>query len=236
MELLGDLEQLRVRAVLIGDAVVLQLDEEVVAPEDLLESGRLLQSRSLVALQQRLQDLAAEAARRDDEALVVRVEQLPVDLGLHVVALEVGAARELDQVAVADVGLGQRGEVVVRLAPALDVAAGVVLAAPASGSLRAVLVGLVELGADDRLEAVVLGRPVEVEDAVHVAVVGDPDRRLAVGGRLGHHVADPRRPVEHRELGVQMQMGERVGHWFSIPLSTPPPQAVSPACGRVTTV
>ena len=36
----GDLHQLRVRALLVGDAVVLQLDEEVVAPEDVLEPAR----------------------------------------------------------------------------------------------------------------------------------------------------------------------------------------------------
>ena len=45
-------------------------------------------------------------------------------------------------------------------------------------------------------------------DAVHVAVVGDADRGLAVGRGRGHDLADPRRTVEHRVLGVQMQMDE----------------------------
>ena len=45
LDLAGDLEQLRVGAVLLGDAVVLQLDEEVVAPEDVLQSGRLRRAR-----------------------------------------------------------------------------------------------------------------------------------------------------------------------------------------------
>ncbi len=53
---------------------------------------------------------------------------------------------------------------------------------------------------------------VEVEDAVHVAVVGDPDRGLAVGLGRRDHVGDPGRPVEHRELGVQVQVGEGVPH------------------------
>ena len=53
---------------------------------------------------------------------------------------------------------------------------------------------------------------VEVEDAVHVAVVGDADRRLPVGRRLGHDVLDPRRAVEHRVLGVQVQVDERAAH------------------------
>ena len=50
---------------------------------------------------------------------------------------------------------------------------------------------------------------VEVEDPVHVAVVGDPERRLAVGDRRRDEVVDPGRAVEHRELGVGVQVGER---------------------------
>ena len=93
---------------LLGDAVVLQLDEEVVAPEDVLQPARLLQRGLVVAGEQRLQHLAAEAAGGGDDALAVVVEELPVDLGLDVVALEEGPARELDQVAVAGVVLGQQ--------------------------------------------------------------------------------------------------------------------------------
>jgi hypothetical protein len=79
-----------------------------------------------------------------------------------------------------------------------------------------VVVGLVELGADDRLDSLLLGRLVEVEDPVHVAVIGDPHRRLTVGRGGGDHIGHPRRAIEHRELGVQMEMGEGIGHpWDS---------------------
>ena len=74
----------------------------------------------------RLEHLAAQAARRGDDALVVLLEDLPVDLGLLVVALEVRAARQLDEVSVADAVLRERGEVVVGLPPTLDLAARVV--------------------------------------------------------------------------------------------------------------
>ena len=57
-----------------------------------------------------------------------------------------------------------------------------------------------------------LARLVEVEDPVHVAVVGDADRRLAVGRGRGHDVVDPGRAVEHRVLGVHVEVGERVAH------------------------
>ena len=248
-EVLGDAQQLGVGALLLGDAVVLQLDEEVVGPEDVAQAGRLVAAGLVALVHQRLQDVPAQAAGGDDQALLVVLEDLPVDLGLHVVALEERPARELDEVLVADVGLGQRGEVVVGLAAALGVAAAVVLAPPAGGPLGALLVGHVQLGADDRLHLVLLARLVEVEDPVHVAVVGDADGRLPVGGGLGHHVAHPGRAVEHRELGVHVQVGERVGHRRTLRalgpgsapgdpmrLSTGRPQGPSPGCGRTTPV
>ena len=208
-----------VGAVLLGDAVVLQLDEEVVAPEDVLQPGGLGHRLLDVVAQQRLQHVAAEAAGRGDDALGVLGEQLPVDPGLVVVALEVGAERELDEVLVAGLVLGQRGQVVVELPAALGVAAGVVDAAAPGGTLEAGVVRHVELGADDGVDARRPAGRVEVQDAVHVAVVGDADRRLAVPGRLGHDVADPGGAVEHRVLGVHVQVGERVAH-DSLPSST----------------
>ena len=223
----GDLHQLRVRPVLIGDAVVLELDEEVVATEDVLEPPRDGARAGLVVLEQRLEHLAAEAARGRDDPFVVVLEQLPVHLGLLVVALEVGAAGELDQVLVAGEGLRERGEVVVGLAPALDLAAGVVhLAVAPRRALRAVLERLVELGADDRRDPDVARGLVHVEDAVHVAVVGDADRRLPVGGRGRHDVADPRGTIEHRVLGVHVKMDERLTH--------SPVDTCGQPCGRVT--
>ena len=61
---------------------------------------------------------------------------------------------------------------------------------------------------EHRLDARGLGRGVQLERAVHVAVVGDADRRLPVGRGGRDDLADPRRPVEHRVLGVEMQMDE----------------------------
>ena len=51
---------------------------------------------------------------------------------------------------------------------------------------------------------------VEVEDSVHVAVVGDADCGLLVSDRGFDHVVDAGRTVEHRELGVQVEVDERV--------------------------
>ena len=180
-DLLGDLDQLRVRLTLGGQAVVLQFDEQVVAPEDVLQPARLGQRALVVAVEQRLQHVPAEAAGGGDQTLGVLLEQLPVDAGLVVVALHERQARQLDQVLVAGLVLGQQGQVVVELGAALGVAARVVDAAPPRGALRAVIVGHVGLGADDRLDPLLVAFLVEVQRAVHVPVIGHADRRLSVG-------------------------------------------------------
>ena len=96
-----DAEQVDVDPVLLGQAVVLQLDEEVVAAEDLLEARGRGEGAVVVVLEEPLAHRAAEAAGRGDEALVVALEQLEVDAGLVVEAVEVRARRHLDEVVVA---------------------------------------------------------------------------------------------------------------------------------------
>ena len=162
----------------------------------------------LVALQQRLQHVAAEASGGGDQALVVRDEQLPVHPRLVVVALHERQAGELDEVAVALIVLGQQREVVVELLAALGVAARIVDPAAARRTLAAGLVGHVGLGADDRLDALGTALLEELEDPVHVAVIGDAERRLAVGDCLGDEIVEARRAVEHRELGVDVEVCE----------------------------
>src|SRR5262249_39286718 len=77
-------------------------------------------------------------------------------------------------------------------------------------------VGEVALHPEDRLDAGLARRRVHRERAVHVAVVGDADCGLAVGRGRRDDVADARRAVEHRVLGVQMEMDERVVLHFVI--------------------
>ena len=150
---------------------------------------------------------------------MVLLEQVEVDPGLLEEAVEVRVRRDLDEVAVPLRGFGEQREVV-----------DVVLVAP-----RAVVPtggDHVGLGADDRGEVGLTGGAVEVEDAVHVAVVGDADRGLAVGRGRRHHLGDARRAVEHRELGVEVEMHERLGQ-RGVPLAPalPHPQAPPQGCG-----
>ncbi len=195
----GDVEQRPDRRRLLGDAVVLELHEEVVAPEDVLEAAGRLVRGIVLPREQQLAHQTAETAGGGDDALVVALQEIPVGAGLVVVAVEVGLARDLDEVVVAGVVLGEHREVV-------DLVLG------AARAVEARAVGEVALHAEHRLHALLAGRLEQLEDAVHVAVVGDAHGGHPVAHGGCDHVVDARRTIEHRVLGVEVQMDERVSH------------------------
>ena len=87
-EFAGDVEQRAQHRDVFFLAVVLQLDEEVLAPEDVLEAGRGFERGVVLALQDELRHEPTETAARRGDAFVIPLEQLPVAAGLVVVALE----------------------------------------------------------------------------------------------------------------------------------------------------
>ena len=153
-------------------------------------------SRSVAASCGRLSSSALHTRpeRQPDSATIpfaCRSEQLPVDAGLVVVALEVAERGELDEVAVALVRLGQQRQVRVAL------------------RLLAPVVRDVDLAAEQRLDAVLAAFPVELDRARERAVVGESDGRHLQLGRAGGERGDAARPVEDRVLGVDVEMDER---------------------------
>ena len=198
LRLSGELDELRVDHLLHVEAGVLQLDVDVVAPEDLREPVELGAGVLGPVLLERLADAAGEAAGERDQPARVALEQLPVDARLGVVALEVAERAELDQVRVAGVRLGEQRQV--------RVAAGARLA----------VVGDVDLAADDRLDPLLPGGLVEVDRAGERAVVGERDGgHLELGG-AGRERGDPARPVEDRVLAVDVQVDEVGAHGRAI--------------------
>ncbi len=192
---LRDLGELRVDLGLDLETGVLDLDVRRVRSEDLAEPPELHLRFGRVAVLERLADPPREAAGERDEAGRVRAQELPVDARLVVVALEIAERRELDQVRIALVGLGQEGQVRVAL------------------PLRAAVVGDVDLAADDRLDAVLSGLPVELDRARERPVVGDRDGRHLELGRARREVRNPACAVEDRVLGVDVEVDERrLGH------------------------
>ena len=141
---------------------------------------------------------------------MVLLEQLEVRSRLVVVAAQKRLTGDLDEVLVADVVLCEQDRVVIELLAGACAAARVIGAAGAIGAFGARLVCQVDLASDDRLDPGVAAALVELEDPVHVAVIGDSQGRLTVGNRRVDGVVDTRGTVEHRILGMDMQMGERI--------------------------
>ncbi len=139
---------------------------------------------------------------------MVALEQLPVRARLVEVALQVGVRRELHQIAVSGVRFREQRQVVVELLASFSLATGVVEAAAALWSVEARVRRHVRLDANDRRDALRFALRVEVEDPVHVPVVGDRERRLVIGDGRVDEVGDAGRAVEHRELGVLVEVDE----------------------------
>ena len=189
----GQRQEAGVDALVLVDAGVLQLDVDVLAPEDLHEAVELLARTGLIARQQRRARAPGEAAGQRDDAVGVGLEQLVVDARLVVVALEVAERAELDEVVVAGRRLGQQRQVV----PVALV--GV--------HARAAVVDEVDLTAQQRLDAGLAGRAIELDRARHGAVVGDADGGHAELHRALDELRDAAGAVQHRVLGMDVQVG-----------------------------
>jgi hypothetical protein len=106
---LGDLQ---VDDAQVVEVVRLALEVPVLA-DPAVQLGHVVGDRRVVAAQDRARDIARHARRRDDQALVVAVEQFVVDAGLAIEAVpKRGACEQLQRAPAADV-LGQQDHVVV---------------------------------------------------------------------------------------------------------------------------
>ena len=182
--------------VLLGEPVLLDLEVDVLRAEDL---NQLVQVRARLvelALHDPLARAAGQAAGERDHALGVQRQQLQVHARLAAVqAFEEALGGERREVPEALVGRRQQRQVV-----ALDLAVA-----------HVAVVDEVGLEAQQRLDVVLLGGLVELDGAVHDAVVGQADGRLIEGrGALGE-LADVAGAVEQRVLGVDVQVRDGRG-------------------------
>ena len=151
-----------VHHLLLGHAVVLELQEEVSLPEDLL----IAQGRLLCLLVEALAYISChfprQAGAQSNDPLVEFLQKFHVHPGLVVVALRKSPGDKLHQIVISCVVLCQQHKMIVS---ALAVSPGLLVKPGARGH--------VDFTAKDRLDPRGLCRLVEVNDAVHDAVVGD---------------------------------------------------------------
>ncbi len=209
VELAADLEQPVAHPAFDVQAVVHQLEEVVVGPEDLPPLRGRFERLAVMAQPQPGLHLTRRAASGGDDARGV----LGDELGVHArplaeLTLERGQRRELEEVAQPRRVLGDHGQVGIGPA-ARDVVALLARVAPQDAlgvePRRGCDVGL---HADDRLDARFGRAVVELAGAEHVSVIGHPDRRHVQPLRLGQHRRDLRGTVQHRVLGVIVKVHE----------------------------
>ena len=188
-DLARDLHDPGVGLLLVGDAVLLNLEVDVVVAVDLQQLIGHRARLGLTVADQRLAEARCQAAGQRDHALRIPRHQPGVHRRLAALQpLEEARGAELDEVAVADGALRHQGQVVALAA-------------------LGVVVGDVDLAALDRLDAVLLARLIELHRSVHHAVVGERQRRLAERGRALRELVDLGCAVEQRVLGVDVEVG-----------------------------
>ncbi len=196
-----DLEQLLLDPLLELDPVPLQLDVEATG-EDAREVLGELPGALGLARPERAADHRRQAARGRDQALAVLAQELEVDPGLVVEALEVALRDQRHEVPIAGLVHRDQEQMVDRVEARLVLRALLLLEARARRD--------VGLAADQRLHAGGAGLLVELGRAEEVAVVGHADRALAERPHLLEERRELDRAVEQRVLGVEVQMNEAV--------------------------
>ena len=178
-------------ALLLLDAVILDLEIEVLLAEGLPQHEGALFGALVFVVDQRLRDLAREAAGQADQPLGVLGEELPVDAGPDVKALDEALGDQIAEVAVAGLVAAEEDEVGVVVVQAVLL-------------LRAAARGDIDLAADDGLDPLGDAGLIEVHRAVHDAVVGDGEGGLPqLPGALGNPV-DAAGAVEQGIFGMDM--------------------------------
>ena len=173
--------------------LVVPHDFEVEGVEDVAEEAGELARVLAPLLREQPVHLAGRTAAQRDDALAVLGQQLLVHARLVVEALQVGACRELDQVAVAGVILREQRQVEV------VVGARVRLLEPRIGRD-------IRLDADDGLDVAGARFLVEVDGTVERPVVRHRDGLLAERLHPIHHVRDAAQAIEQAVLGVKVKV------------------------------
>ena len=168
-ELLAHAQQRRVDCPLVGNAVILQLKEIIALSETLLISLRGLLCLLIEPFCQEPWHLARKTRGERDQALVILPQHLHIHARSVVIPLGKALADDLHQIGIARIVLRQQHEVVIPLIPAADLL------------VKARVRRDIDLAAEDRLDAVRLCLLIEINHAVHDAVVRD---RRAVHAKL----------------------------------------------------
>ena len=194
-------DELRVGLALGIHPMIVDLNEEILLPENVAVLSGQIAPALRIALENGAVDFSFEAAAQADEPLGMPGQQLLVDTRLVVEALEVRRTDQFDQIGPPLVRLGQHGQVEGRILARR----GLLLVHRTRRDIK--------LASEDRLDPRLLRLLVKLDRTVKHPVIGHPHRPHAGLRDFAHQVRRTHRAVEHGVLGVQMKMHElRGGH------------------------
>ena len=192
-ELTSDADDSLVGLLLLGEAVLLHLEVDVLGAEG---PDQLVGVRPCVVRathDQALAEARLQAAGERDHALGMTSDELEIDGRLPALqAVDESGRGELDEVPVADRAGGEQREV-----KALET----------TRTAAAVVIHDVGLTAEDRLDPVLATGAEQLDGPVHHAVVGQPERRLVERRSARDEVVDLACAVEQGVLGVDVKVG-----------------------------
>ncbi len=191
--LLVDPEDALVHDLLVPDAVVLELQVEVVRAEDIRQLQGVVLGVLILPVPQPPGDLPRQTRRQSHQSPAVLAQQLQIDPGLDIEPLRPPFGHQIGEVTVPLLILAQQHQMAALGVELMDL----VEPAPALGSD-------VHLAADDGLDVLRLAGPVKVHRAVHDAVVRDGAGRLAHALHDTGQVPDAAGAVQQAVLRMDM--------------------------------
>ena len=194
LELFGELAQDLVERPVLGEAMVLKLDEEVPGVEGVAQLCDCFAPDIGPLVENLLCHVAAHACAQADDPLAVLLEHLEVDARLIVDRhpVDPASADEAHQVLVALLRAGEQQEMMeLMILRVASVSRGEAHFAP-----------------EDRLHVGLLARAHQLHGAKHVAVVGQRDGRHSHLAHAFDQLRNPNGAVQHRELAVNVQVNE----------------------------
>ena len=141
-----------------------------------------------------MRDLACEAGRQADKPLVILLKKLLIYTRLGVKALHEGGGYHLDEVFIACLILAEQDKMVVAVdfVDFIEAGAG----------------GHIDLTADDGLDTCLFCSLIELDTAVHDAVIRDGDGILTTLLDAVHELVDTAGTVQQAVFGMDVEMNE----------------------------
>ena len=191
--LLMDFQDRLVHDFLIPDTVILQLQIEAIRAKQLRHFQSIGLGIVVFAVPQTAGDLTGQTRGQGDQSPGVFPQQILVDPGLHIKALCPRKGHHVGKVAVALLIFAQQHQMAALAVEFVD------FIKPGAALRR-----YIDLAADDGLDPLRLAGPVEVDDAVHDAVIRNGAGGLPHGLHNSRQLLDLAEAVQQAELRMHV--------------------------------